>query len=132
MKAKQSLREVIPHLGEAPIERRCSTPSRNAGSSASTGLVIREKEGSHTSSMQGSSRYRYKKISQSIRRAWQLTPAEARSASALALGRTPREIAVAHAVSIHTVRTHLKRAMSKAGVHSQAALVASVYALVGS
>jgi DNA-binding CsgD family transcriptional regulator len=30
-------------------------------------------------------------------------------------------------LSVHTVRTHLKRAMVKAGVHSQAALVARVY-----
>src|SRR6516164_9864561 len=40
MKPRESLREAIPHLGEAPIARSCSTPSRNAGSSASTGLVI--------------------------------------------------------------------------------------------
>jgi DNA-binding CsgD family transcriptional regulator len=82
--------------------------------------------------MQGSARYRYKKISRSIQGAWDLTPAEAQSASALALGRTPCEIAMVRAVSIHTVRTQLKRAMSKAGVHSQAALVASVYSVVGS
>ena len=102
------------------------------GSVRPLALVIGAKGGSHTSSMQGSPRYRYQKISQSIQRAWQLTPAEARSASALALGRSPREIAMVRAVSIHTVRTQLKRAMSKAGVHSQAALVASVYAVVGS
>lgn len=50
--------------------------------------------------------------------------------TALALGRNPREIAVVHAVSVHTVRTQLKRAMSKAGVHTQSALVASVYSVV--
>jgi hypothetical protein len=44
--------------------------------------------------------------------------------------RNPREIAVVHAVSVHTVRTQLKRAMSKAGVHTQSALVASVYSVV--
>jgi DNA-binding CsgD family transcriptional regulator len=64
-----------------------------------------------------------------LERAWQLTPAEARSVSALTKGRSPREIAAVHAISVHTVRTQLKRAMFKAGVHSQAALVASAYSI---
>jgi DNA-binding CsgD family transcriptional regulator len=81
--------------------------------------------------MQSSARSRCARISRAIQRAWQLTPAEARSASALALDCTPREIASAHDVSIHTVRTQLKRAMAKAGVHSQTALVVSVYSIVG-
>ena len=65
-----------------------------------------------------------------LRRAWRLTPAEARSVSALALGRTPHQIAADHTISVHTVRSQLKRAMHKAGVHSQSALVASAYRLV--
>jgi DNA-binding CsgD family transcriptional regulator len=65
-----------------------------------------------------------------LQRAWRLTPAEARSVSALALGRAPHEIAADCAISVHTVRSQLKRAMHKAGVHSQSALVASAYRLV--
>jgi DNA-binding CsgD family transcriptional regulator len=64
-----------------------------------------------------------------LRHAWKLTPAEARSVSALTLGRSPVQIALEHAISIHTVRSQLKRAMSKARVHSQSALVASAYQL---
>jgi DNA-binding CsgD family transcriptional regulator len=48
----------------------------------------------------------------------------------LALGRTPHQIAADHTISVHTVRSQLKRAMHKAGVHSQSALVASAYRLV--
>jgi DNA-binding CsgD family transcriptional regulator len=48
----------------------------------------------------------------------------------LTLGRTPHEIAADHAISVHTVRSQLKRAMHKAGVHTQSALVASAYRLV--
>jgi DNA-binding CsgD family transcriptional regulator len=80
--------------------------------------------------MRNNEQFRRTNISAAIRRAWHLTPAEARSVTALALGRNPREIAVVHAVSVHTVRTQLKRAMSKAGVHTQSALVASVYSVV--
>ena len=65
-----------------------------------------------------------------LARAWRLTPAEVRSVSALALGQSPRDIAMRSAISVHTVRTQLKRAMAKAGVHSQSALVASVYSLL--
>src|SRR6185437_14016075 len=65
-----------------------------------------------------------------IRAAWCLTPAEARTVTALAAGRSTAEIAAAHDVSVHTVRTQLKRAMSKARVHTQSALVASVYSFV--
>ena len=65
-----------------------------------------------------------------LTRAWRLTPAEVRSVSALALGQSPRDIAARSAISVHTVRTQLKRAMAKAGVHSQSALVASVYSLL--
>jgi DNA-binding CsgD family transcriptional regulator len=65
----------------------------------------------------------------SLQRAWKLTPAEARSVSALTLGRSPNQIALEHAISIHTVRSQLKRAMVKARVHSQSALVAFAYRL---
>jgi DNA-binding CsgD family transcriptional regulator len=75
-------------------------------------------------------RSRRKEISAVSRRAWRLTPAEARCVTALALGQNPREIAAVRAVSIHTVRTQLKRAMTKADAHTQSALVASVYSIV--
>jgi DNA-binding CsgD family transcriptional regulator len=70
-----------------------------------------------------------REITLTIPRAWGLTPAEARSVSALAAGLSPHQIAVAHDISVHTVRTQLKRAMRKGGVHTQSALVASVYTL---
>jgi len=60
---------------------------------------------------------------------WRLTPAEARIVACLASGAGSKEIALLHNVSIHTVRTHLKRAMSKAGVHTQAALIAKLFTL---
>jgi DNA-binding CsgD family transcriptional regulator len=66
---------------------------------------------------------------ESLQSAWKLTPAEARSVSALTRGRSTAEIAIDRAVSVHTVRSQLKRAMSKAKVHSQSALVASAYQL---
>jgi DNA-binding CsgD family transcriptional regulator len=37
------------------------------------------------------------------------------------------EIATELGLSVHTIRTQLKRAMAKADVHTQAALVATVY-----
>jgi len=58
---------------------------------------------------------------------WGLTRAEERTLQGLVAGLRPSEIAAAQRVSVHTVRTHLKRVMVKAGVHSQAALVARVY-----
>jgi len=87
-------------------------------------------DGDSTASMRSSLNSRCGEIAATVRRVWQLTPAEARSVTALAVGRSPREIAVAHHISVHTVRTQLKRAMSKAGVHTQSALVASVYSVV--
>jgi DNA-binding CsgD family transcriptional regulator len=47
----------------------------------------------------------------------------------LVSGQRPLEIAGSQAVSVHTIRTHLKRAMFKAGVHSQAALVSRVFSI---
>ena len=58
---------------------------------------------------------------------WTLTPAEARMVDGLAAGPRPVDIATLHGLSVHTVRTQLKRAMAKAGVHTQAALVARAY-----
>jgi DNA-binding CsgD family transcriptional regulator len=58
---------------------------------------------------------------------WTLTPAEARAVDGLAAGLRPADIATEYGVSVHTIRTQLKRAMAKAGVHTQAALVARVY-----
>ena len=60
-------------------------------------------------------------------RHWALTGAESEVVSQLILGQAPAAIAVARGISVHTIRTHLKRAMAKAGVHTQAALVARVY-----
>jgi DNA-binding CsgD family transcriptional regulator len=59
--------------------------------------------------------------------AWNLTKAEARVVENLAQGRRPIDIATELSLSIHTVRTQLKRAMAKAGVHTQTALVAKFY-----
>jgi DNA-binding CsgD family transcriptional regulator len=58
---------------------------------------------------------------------WALTTAEFRVVQQLVTGLRPSEIANSLGLSVHTIRTHLKRAMTKAGVHSQAALVARVY-----
>jgi DNA-binding CsgD family transcriptional regulator len=58
---------------------------------------------------------------------WELTSAEVRVVQSLATGLRPSEMATSLGLSVHTIRTHLKRAMTKAGVHSQAALVARVY-----
>jgi DNA-binding CsgD family transcriptional regulator len=56
-----------------------------------------------------------------------LSPAEWRAVHELARGLGPAEIADSFGLSVHTVRTQLKRAMEKAGVHTQAALVAWVF-----
>lgn len=59
-----------------------------------------------------------------------LTRAEARVAWRIAHGATPREIARELGVSLETVRTHLKRTYSKAGVRRQAELVQAVLSAV--
>jgi DNA-binding CsgD family transcriptional regulator/PAS domain-containing protein len=51
-----------------------------------------------------------------------LTPAEARTALLVAEGRAPKDVAEKLGVSIHTVRTVLKRVFAKMGVERQAAL----------
>jgi DNA-binding CsgD family transcriptional regulator len=52
-----------------------------------------------------------------------LTPAESRLASLLAGGHSLAEIADQLEVSLHTVRTHLRRIFDKTGVHRQSELV---------
>ncbi len=52
-----------------------------------------------------------------------LTPAEVRLAEQLLLGRRPAEAAEALGVTIHTVRTYLKRLYHKVGARTQATLV---------
>ena len=58
---------------------------------------------------------------------WKLTRAETRVVASLAKGLRPVEIATDFTVSLHTIRTQIKRAMAKVGVHTQVALVARVY-----
>jgi DNA-binding CsgD family transcriptional regulator len=58
---------------------------------------------------------------------WALSAAEVRVVQSLASGLRPSEIGDSLGLSVHTIRTHLKRAMVKAGVHSQTALVVRVY-----
>ncbi len=60
-------------------------------------------------------------------RVWNLTSAEARVVESLAKGRRPMEIATELRLSIHTIRTQLKRAMAKTGAHTQTALVSMFY-----
>ncbi len=55
--------------------------------------------------------------------AFHFTRAEVRLAEQLLLGRTPTEAAEALGVTIHTVRTYLKRLYHKTETHSQATLV---------
>jgi DNA-binding CsgD family transcriptional regulator len=51
-----------------------------------------------------------------------LTPAEARTALLVAEGRAPKEVADALGITLHTVRTVLKRVFAKTGVDRQSAL----------
>lgn len=55
-----------------------------------------------------------------------LTPAEARVAGKLALGRSLDEIAVELGISLETVRTHAKRALSKTGTDRQGELISLI------
>ena len=57
------------------------------------------------------------------------TPAEARLAVALVTGKTMQEVAEEAGVSLNTVRTHLKRIFSKAGVSRQAELIRQLTAI---
>jgi len=59
----------------------------------------------------------------SLQAMFRLTKAEARLVEQLLMGRTPAEAAEALGVTIHTVRTYLKRLYGKLGVSSQALLM---------
>jgi DNA-binding CsgD family transcriptional regulator len=67
----------------------------------------------------------------SVPTGWRLTAAEVRVVHYLAAGLTPRRIAYSLGRSVHTIRTHLKRAIAKAGVNTQVALVARLYTTNG-
>jgi DNA-binding CsgD family transcriptional regulator len=57
---------------------------------------------------------------------FRLTPAELRLAELLVKGRTPLEASVELEITLHTVRTYLKRLYRKAGVRSQATLICAL------
>lgn len=59
--------------------------------------------------------------------AYRFTRAEMRLVEQLLAGRTPVEAAQTLGVTIHTVRTYLKRLFQKVGVKSQATLVRRLY-----
>lgn len=58
-----------------------------------------------------------------LREAFRFTRAEMRLVEQILLGKTPAEAAEALGVTIHTVRTYLKRLYHKVGARSQATLV---------
>jgi DNA-binding CsgD family transcriptional regulator len=57
---------------------------------------------------------------------FRFTPAEVRLAEQVILGASPAQAAEALGVTIHTVRTYLKRLYHKAGVRTQSALVCTL------
>jgi DNA-binding CsgD family transcriptional regulator len=61
---------------------------------------------------------------------YRLTPAELRLAEQLLLGRRPSEAAEALGVTVHTVRTYLKRLYQKVGARTQAKLVRKLMQVV--
>jgi DNA-binding CsgD family transcriptional regulator len=58
---------------------------------------------------------------------WGLTPAEERVVTMIASGKTIDDVGKSLDVGRETVRTHVKRAMSKAGVHRQTELLTLLY-----
>ena len=60
------------------------------------------------------------------RSAWRLTETEALVAADVALGHAPRMIALHRGVSVHTVRTQLKRVLAKSGCHRQVELAVRI------
>jgi DNA-binding CsgD family transcriptional regulator len=62
--------------------------------------------------------------SETIRRLYDLTPAEAKVAHLVAEGQTPAEVARSLGVSIETIRTHLKHTFAKTGADGQIRLSA--------
>jgi DNA-binding CsgD family transcriptional regulator len=63
---------------------------------------------------------------QRLLESWDLTAAELRLAEAMLDGKRPSAAAESLGVTIHTVRTYLKRLYRKLGVHSQATLVCAL------
>jgi DNA-binding CsgD family transcriptional regulator len=61
-----------------------------------------------------------------LRETYSLTPAEAAVASALTRGRNVGEIAAESQTSVETVRTHVKRLLSKTGTDRQGELIALI------
>jgi DNA-binding CsgD family transcriptional regulator len=61
-----------------------------------------------------------------LRAMYGMARAEAATATGLASGKTPAEIACDTGTSVETVRTHVKRAMSKTETRRQAELIAVV------
>lgn len=61
-----------------------------------------------------------------LRELFSLTAAEARIAEQLVLGRSAEEIAGAAGISLETVRTHIRRILSKTGTTRQAELISLV------
>jgi DNA-binding CsgD family transcriptional regulator len=61
-----------------------------------------------------------------LRSAFGLTPTEAKVAISIARGRSPATIAVAHRVSVATIRTQLKSVYAKTRTHRQSELAAFV------
>lgn len=61
-----------------------------------------------------------------LRTFYGLTPAEARLACALAQGASVEDYSAMRQLSVNTIRTHLKHALEKTGVHRQSQLVALV------
>lgn len=65
-------------------------------------------------------------FSDALRSVYQLTPAECRLTEALVNGLSPKEYGEQASVSINTVRTQIKSAAAKVGVHRQVDLVRTV------
>jgi DNA-binding CsgD family transcriptional regulator len=61
-----------------------------------------------------------------LRELFSLTPAEARVTGQLALGRSVEEIAAQASISVETVRTHIKRTLSKTGTERQGELISLI------
>lgn len=65
-------------------------------------------------------------LSRALHSVYQMTPAECRLTEALVNGMSPREYGEKTGVSINTVRTQIKSAATRVGVHRQADLVRTV------
>jgi DNA-binding CsgD family transcriptional regulator len=61
-----------------------------------------------------------------LRELFSLTPAEARVAGKLVVGRSVEEIASEAGISIETVRTQIKRVLSKTGTDRQGKLISLI------